>query len=111
MINLHSLTEESRISDVIYLQKKLHEYQRHVKSIANIATFLSFGLWNFPFGKYSLNPRHARKAAKKFREKFYKVPLALLSSASTKARRASTAGSSWTTSAPRSASGTISSCR
>jgi hypothetical protein len=67
VINLHSLTEESRLLDVHYLQKKLQEYQRHVKSLNNIAIFMSYGLWSYDFIQYSLEPNIARGAAKDFR--------------------------------------------
>jgi hypothetical protein len=88
VINLHSLSEEARLEDLSYLHRKLQEYQRHVKSPANIATFMRFGLWSYSFLHYAYDPLQARNAAKDFREKFYNVTLLSLSSRSTKARRA-----------------------
>jgi hypothetical protein len=58
-----------------------------VKSLNNIAIFMSFGLWSYDFVQYSLEPNMARGGAKDFREKFFNVPPPPLSSASTTARR------------------------
>ena len=71
------------------MNRKLQEYQRHVKSPVNIATFMRFGLWNYNFLEYSFDPEQARNAAKDFREKFYNVIYFLFSSRNTTARRVS----------------------
>lgn len=47
MINLESLCEESWVEDVHYLERKLHAYQKSVKSLTNIKLLLDFGIWNF----------------------------------------------------------------
>jgi hypothetical protein len=55
------------MEDIHHLQKKLLEYQRHVKSIRNIAIFMSFGLWDYNFSIYYLDPQLAKFTARQFR--------------------------------------------
>jgi hypothetical protein len=67
------LAEEARLEDVHYLQKKLREYQKSVKSLKNVNIFMDNGLWNFDFESGCIEPDLARATAKEYREVFYKV--------------------------------------
>lgn len=55
------------MEDIHYLQRKLFEYQRYVKSISNIAIFMSFGLWDYKFSDYAFDPQLAKATAREFR--------------------------------------------
>lgn len=79
MINLESLTEQSRLQDVHFLQEKLYEYQKNVRSLTNIYIFLHYGLWNYDFSLYCLDPKLAITKVKNFRKLFFKVIFRLFS--------------------------------
>ena len=44
-----------------------------MKSLKNISIFVSYGLWDYHFSEFSLDPRLNKAVVNKFREKFYRV--------------------------------------